>query len=106
MISAGVYSHDRHARRRRGEQRDAAGVPELQRAAHVLGVEDVLDGDAVGPVLGEQRDEPGVNEEQAVGKSADGRRGERAAGDETVTAAVGVDAAVARALGSGIDPEK
>ena len=51
LISAGVYSTDRHARLRRGEQRHAARVPELQRAAHVLRVEDVLDRDAVGAVL-------------------------------------------------------
>ena len=49
---------DRHAGRRRREQRDAARVAEAQRAADVPGVEDVLDGDAVRPVLGEQRREP------------------------------------------------
>ena len=38
-----------------GEHRDAARVPELQRAADVDGVKQVLDGDAVGPAGGEQR---------------------------------------------------
>ena len=32
-----------------GQQRDAARVPQLQRAAHVARVKDALDGDAVGP---------------------------------------------------------
>ena len=49
---------DRIAASRRGEQRDAARVPELERAAHVLRVEDVLDRDAVGAVPLEQRPRP------------------------------------------------
>ena len=58
---------DRMPRLGRRQQRDAARVPELQRAANVPGVEDVLDGDAVGTVLGEERGETGV----------DGRAGDR-----------------------------
>ena len=46
---------DRQAGLGGGEQRDAARVPELERAAHVARVEDVLDGDAVGTVPREQR---------------------------------------------------
>ena len=42
--------------------------PELQRAAHVPRVEDVLDGDAVRPVSREQRRQTGVNRLQPVGK--------------------------------------
>jgi hypothetical protein len=46
-----------------------------------------------------------VNELQALGKGQAGRRGDRAAGDHPVTAAIALDAAVAGADGSGIDPE-
>ena len=59
---------DRQPRLRRRQQRDAARVPELQRAAHVARVEDVLDRDAVRAVRGEQRREPGVDVLQLVGK--------------------------------------
>ena len=41
-----------------GQHRHAARVTELQRAAHVDGVKQVLDRDAVGPALGEQRRQP------------------------------------------------
>ena len=54
LISAGVYSAIGTPRRRGRQQRDAARVPELERAANVLGVEDVLDGDAVRPALFER----------------------------------------------------
>ena len=49
---------DRHARLDRREHRDAARVAELQRAAHVHGVKQVLDGHAVGPAVGEKRRQP------------------------------------------------
>ena len=56
------------------EHRDAARVAELQRAAHVGGVKQVLDGDAVRPALGEQRRQPAVNRQQLVGKRRERRR--------------------------------
>ncbi len=46
-----------------------------------------------------------MNREQPFGKSRVGGGGKRTADDEAVAAAVGLDAAVARALGAGIDPE-
>ena len=49
-----------------GQHRDAAGVSELERAARVDGVKEILDGDAVGAVLDDQRGQPGVNREQLV----------------------------------------
>ena len=42
---------DRHAGLDRGQHGDAARVPELQRAADVDGMEEVLDGDAVWPAV-------------------------------------------------------
>ena len=48
---------DDEAGLRGGQQRDAARVPELQRAAGVDGVEQRFDGDGVGPALGEDLDE-------------------------------------------------
>jgi hypothetical protein len=41
-----------------GQHRHAARVPELERAAHVAGVKEVLDGHAVGPALGQQARQP------------------------------------------------
>ena len=96
---------DRNRRLRRGEQRDAARVPQLQRAAHVLGEEDVLDRDALGAVPFEQLLQAGVNREQPFRKCRAGGSGQDAAGDEAVTAARGFDAAVAGAFRAGIDPE-
>ena len=59
---------DRHARLGRREQRHAARVAELQRAADVARIEDVLDRDAVRPVLAQERDQAGVYRLQLVGK--------------------------------------
>src|SRR3954464_4722695 len=115
LISAGVYSaietprpapaSSAAPRAGRGEQRDAARVPEAQRAADVLGVKDVLYSDAVGPAVSEQRDQAGVDDVEPLGESRCRGRGQRAADDQAVTAAVGLDAAVAGTLGPGIDPE-
>ena len=96
---------DRNRRLRRGEQRDAAGVPQLQRAAHVLREEDVLDRHALRAVTLEQRLQTGVNREEPFRKCRAGGRGQDAAGDEAVTAARRFDAAVAGAFRAGIDPE-
>ena len=96
---------DRQARLRRRQQRDAARVPQLERAADVARVEDDLDRDAVRLALGEQRDQAGVNVLQSFGKSSGGGRGERAAEDKVVAAAGSLHAAVTRTFGAGIDPE-
>ena len=45
---------DGHAGFDGGEHRDAAGVPQLQRASRVDGVKQIFDGDDVGPVPGNQ----------------------------------------------------
>ena len=63
----GVLDH-RNTRLRGGEQRDAARVSQLQRAAHVLRVEDVFNRDAVGPMLREEPRQPRVHYQQPVGK--------------------------------------
>ena len=97
---------DRHAGLDRRQHRDAARVPELQRAAHVDGVEQVLDGDAVGPAVARaasvssrwMRREP-------VGERGAGPARDGAAADQPVAAAVALDAAVAGALRAGVDAE-
>ena len=88
-----------------GQERDAARFAELQRAARVAGVEDVLDRDAVGAVLGEERRQAGVNGFELFGKRGAGRARQRTADDESVTAADTLDAAEPRAHGARIDPE-
>ena len=66
----GRVFRDRDARGDGRDHRDAARVSELQRAADVRGVEQVLDGDAVGPALGEQPAQFDVNgREDAQGRT-------------------------------------
>ena len=79
---------DRQARFRRREQRDAARVSELERAPHVARVEDVLDRDAVGPMVRRAalRARRGSLSACRESRRAAGRR-ERSADDEAVTAA-------------------
>jgi hypothetical protein len=90
---------------RRRQQRHAARVAEFQRASHVAGMEDVLDGHTIGPVRSHQAHETRVNQLQLVGERGAGGRGEMAAGNEVMAAGGQLDAAVAGALGAGIDPE-
>ena len=82
---------DRHAGLDRRQHGDAARVPELQRAAHVGGVEQVLDGDAVGLAVGEQR-RPAARWMRASrsGKAASAAGGDGAARHQAVAAAVAV----------------
>ncbi len=104
-MEAGAYEHDRHAGFRGGEQGDAARFAQLQRAARVARVKNVLDGDAVGPVAREQRRQPLVDGVQLVRKCRARRAGERPADDERIAAADPLDAAVAGAARAWIDPE-
>ena len=99
-----VFDHH-HAGLDRGEHRDAARVPELQRAARVDRVENVFDGDALGPVLGEQRRELAVDDRQLIGKRGAGPGAHGAAPNQLMTAAVAVDAAVTGAVRAGVDAE-
>ena len=46
----GRVFHDRHAGFHSGEHRDAARVPQLERASRIDGVKQIFDGDAVGTV--------------------------------------------------------
>ena len=59
---------DRAARLDGGEHRDAARMPELQRAADVDGVKEVLDRHAVGPARREQRRQLAMDAREALGK--------------------------------------
>jgi len=70
-----------------GEQRHAARMSELQRAANVSRVKDVLDRHAVRPAFREQRHEAGVNVLQSFRESRGGWRCKGAADDEMVPAA-------------------
>src|SRR6185503_10372957 len=88
-----------------GEHRDPARVTELQRAADVGGVKDVFDGDAVRAACTEQRRQFRVDTCEPVREGVARRRGNRAAGDEMMTASIRLHASVAGALGAGIDAE-
>ena len=101
----GRVGHDRHAGFRGGEQRDAARLAELERTAHVAGVKYVLDRDAVGPMLHDERLQPVVNRVQLVRECRARRTRERATDHEYVAAADPLDAAVAGAARAWIDPE-
>src|SRR4029453_7397513 len=68
-------------------------------------MEHVLDRDAVGVMLGQQRGEAGVDDRKPLGECGVRRSGKGPEDDEAVPAAVAVDAAISGALGPGIDPE-
>src|SRR5262249_56733023 len=55
--------------------------------------------------LGEERGEPRVDVEELVGKRGQPGRANGAARDDTVARPVGLDAAVAGAVGAGVDAE-
>src|SRR5205823_13629542 len=78
---------------------------ELQRAAHVHGVKQILDRDRVRPALANQRAELRVDFEELVGKRGERRRSNGAARDDPVARPVGFDAAVTGAVGAGVDAE-
>ncbi len=96
---------DRQPCLRGREKGDSARMPELQRAAHVPSVKDVLHRHAIGPMAIEQRRQVRVNVLELVGKCGAGGSRNRSADDQAVTAAQHFDAAVPGALGAGIDPE-
>ena len=52
-LRGGVFGHG-DSRLNGSEYRNAPGMTELQRASHVHRMEDVLDGDALGPALRER----------------------------------------------------
>src|SRR6266550_2416183 len=89
----------------RRQHGDAACVTELERAAHVGRMKQVLDGDAIGTMRGEQRGEFSVDAGEAIREAVARRGGNRAAGNETMTASIRLHAAVAGAFGAGIDAE-
>ena len=89
----------------RREHQHTAYVPELRRAARVLGVEEVLDGQRLGLVGCQQIGEPAMERDKLLGKGRATRRRKRAAHDDPVSAAVRLDAAVSGALGTGVNPE-
>ena len=66
---------DRKPGLRGREHRHAARVAELQRAAHVRRIEDVLDGDRIRAAFGQQLHQAAMNLEQFVGE----RSGDRGA---------------------------
>src|SRR5688572_29682627 len=101
----GCVLDDRAAGLDSREQRNAARVPQLERAARVDRVKHALDGDAVGPRLRVQRNELAVDTGKARGKCVSGSGGNGAAGHEAMTAAVRLHAAVAGAFGAGIDAD-
>src|SRR6266849_10836422 len=101
----GCVFEDRHARLDGRKHRDAAGMAELQRAAHVDRVKQVLDRGTVRAALVEDDGQPAVNQEQLVGKRRERRTLDGAADDNPVARPVGLDAAVTGALTAGVDAE-
>ena len=89
----------------RRQHRHAASVTELERAARVHRVEQVLDGHAVGLRGAQQRRELTVDAGEPLRKPVGGRRRDGAARHEPVAPTVALDATVAGALGAGVDAE-
>ena len=73
LISAGAVLDHRQAGFGGREQRDAARVAELERAAHVLRIENVLDRDALGTWRASKRGQPAVNDQSAFPETWRGR---------------------------------
>ena len=96
---------DRHAGFDGSEHRDAARVPQLQRASRVDGVKQILDGDDIGPVPAHQGAELGVDDFEFFGKGTGGGDRDGAAGDHPMAAAIALHASVSGARRAGIDPE-
>src|SRR5687767_3457311 len=88
-----------------GKDGDAARVSELQRAPGVDGVKQALDGDALGTAGGEPRDQLAVDPGKTLRERIAGERRDDAAGDKLMAPPVGLHAAVAGALGAGVDAE-
>lgn len=88
-----------------GEHRHAARMSELQGGSGVDRVEDVLDRDAVRPVLREEPSDADVNGVESLGEAGARRDADSSARDELMPLPVGMHAAEAGALGTGIDPE-
>ena len=87
------------------ENGHAARMAKLQRAADVPRVKQRLDGHAVGTIRREERGQLVMNARQTLGKGFVRGRRDGAAGNEVMPAAVRLHAAVAGALGAGIDAE-
>ena len=97
--------HDGHAGFDSGQHRDAAGVAQLQRAAGVDGVKQILDGHDVGTMAREQGAELDVDDSEFFGKGIGGGDRNGAAGDHPMAAAIALHASVAGARRAGIDPK-
>src|SRR5262245_37769214 len=101
----GRVLHDRAVGLDGCQQRDTARVSELERAARVHGMKHTLDCDAVGPRLREQIGQFPMDSRQTGWEriACGGRDG--AAGHEAMAASVRLHAAVAGALGAGVDAD-
>src|SRR5207253_2802049 len=89
----------------RREHGHTARVTELERAAHVGRMKQILDGHAIRSMRDEQRRQFSVDAGEAMREAVARRRGNRAAGHEMMAASIRLHAAVAGALGAGIDAE-
>src|SRR5262245_11171149 len=98
--------HHRHSGFNRGEHRDATRMTKFQRTANVDGVEQILDGYAIGTAFRDQRGELSVNVQQLVRKRRAGGRGDRAAHDDAVARPRRFDATITGALRTGIDAKR
>src|SRR5690348_4731669 len=101
----GCVLDDLAARFDGGEHRDAARVPQLQRAARVGRMKQVLDGHAIGAAGRQMTRKLAVNARETLGEAVAGERRDRSAGNKVMSAAVRLHAPEAGALGAGIDAE-
>lgn len=103
-LGRGVFVDGGAALARR-EQDDAADVADLERGERALPDERGLDRDLVGAALLEERCEPVVDREQAVGEGDRGLGGDDAGTLVDDAASLGTDEPVAREAAPGVDPQ-
>src|SRR5262245_15402577 len=96
---------DRQAGVNGGEHSDTARMAKHEGALYVARVKQVFDDDTLRSAAGQQRRQLLVDVAEAIGERGAGRRRHRAAGNETMAAAVSLDAAIPGSDRPRIDPE-
>ena len=96
---------DRHAGFDGRQHRDAARVPQLQRASRIGRMKQILDRHDIGPMPAHQRAELGVDDLEFFGKGTRGGDRNGAAGDQSVASAIALHASVSGARRAGVDPK-
>src|SRR5262245_49047310 len=87
------------------EHRHTTGMPQLQRAASIHTVKEVLHRDTLRPPRREELSQFAVDSCETLRKAVACSQRDRAAGDETISTPIGLDASIARTSRAGVDPE-